>query len=149
MHLKAHILISDFSLCLNFVIKHCERDLDDITISSEKWSLSSCWLEIFGTKNVGCSTLNSIPQDIAIKKMILSLKIHLFHAGCPLLCHRRCGRHLHPADALCHYNGEGYRPQLDAHPSRAYHPTALTSPICPSAATRSVTGADPLKLCSA
>jgi len=149
MHLKAHILISDFSLCLDFVIKHNEWDQDDITISSEKWSLSLWWFDIFSTKNNGCSMLNSICQDIAIKKTILSLEIHLLHAGCPLLCPRCRGRHLHLANVLCPYNEEWHHPQLDAHPSRAYHPTASTSPICPGAATRSVTGADPLKLCSA
>jgi hypothetical protein len=68
MHLKDHILISDFSLRLDSVIKHYEWDLDEIAFSSEERTLSSRWLEILGTENVSCSTLNSICQDIAIER---------------------------------------------------------------------------------
>jgi hypothetical protein len=68
MRLKDHVLISDFSLRLDSVIKHYEWDLDEIAFSSEEHALSSRWLEILGAKNVGRSTLNSICQDIAIQK---------------------------------------------------------------------------------
>jgi hypothetical protein len=68
MRLKDHVLISDFSLRLDSIIKHYEWDLDEIAFSPEERSLSACWLEILGTENVGCSTLNSIRQYIAIKR---------------------------------------------------------------------------------
>jgi hypothetical protein len=68
MRLKDHILISDFSLRLDSVIKHYEWDLDEIAFSSEERALSSHWLEILGAENVGRSTLNSIRQDITIEK---------------------------------------------------------------------------------
>jgi hypothetical protein len=60
MRLKDHVLISDFSLRLDSVIKHYEWDLDEIAFSPEERSLSSRWLEILDTKSVGRSTLNSI-----------------------------------------------------------------------------------------
>jgi hypothetical protein len=68
MPLKDHVLISDFSLLLDSVIKHYEWDLDEIAFSTEERSLSARWLEILGTENVGRSTLNSIRQDIAIER---------------------------------------------------------------------------------
>jgi hypothetical protein len=68
MRLKDHVLISDFSLRLDSVIKHYEWDLDEIAFSPEERSLSARWLEILGTENVGRSTLNSIHQDITIKR---------------------------------------------------------------------------------
>jgi hypothetical protein len=68
MRLKDHVLISDFLLRLDSVIKHYKWDLDKIAFSSEERALSSRWLEILGAKNVGRSTLNSILQDITIKK---------------------------------------------------------------------------------
>jgi hypothetical protein len=74
MHLKAHVLISDFSICLDSAIKHYEWNLDDIAFSSEERSLSSHWLGILGTKNVGRFALNSICQNIAIEKRSSSWK---------------------------------------------------------------------------
>jgi hypothetical protein len=68
MRLKAHVLISDFSLRLNSVIKHYEWDLDEIAFSSEELTIASHWLEILGTENVGCTTLNSICQDLVIEQ---------------------------------------------------------------------------------
>ncbi len=68
MRLKAHVLISDFSLRLDSVIKHYEWDLDEIAFSSEERHVSSRWLEILGTENVGRTTLNSIRQDLAIEQ---------------------------------------------------------------------------------
>jgi hypothetical protein len=53
MCLKDHILISDFSLRLDYTIKHKEWDLDKIAFLPEEGSISSQWLEILGTKNVG------------------------------------------------------------------------------------------------
>ena len=74
MHLKDHVLISDFSLQLNSTIKHCKWDLDEIAFSPQEPSVSSRWLEVLGSKNVGRSTLNSIWQDIAIKQWLSSWK---------------------------------------------------------------------------
>jgi hypothetical protein len=68
MCLKAHVLISDFLLRLDSVIKHYEWDLDEIAFSSEECTVSSRWLEILGTENVGRTTLNSIRQDLAIEQ---------------------------------------------------------------------------------
>jgi hypothetical protein len=72
MCLKAHVLISDFSLRLDSVIKHCEWDLDEIAFSPEECTISSRWLEILGTENVGCTRLNSICQDLAIEQRSMS-----------------------------------------------------------------------------
>jgi hypothetical protein len=72
MHLKAHVLISDFLLCLDSVIKHYKWDLDKIAFSSEERTVSSRWLEILGTENVGRTTLNSIRQDLAIEQRSMS-----------------------------------------------------------------------------
>jgi hypothetical protein len=68
MRLKHHVLISDFSLRLDSVIKHYEWDLDEIAFSPEERSLSERWLKILGTENVGRSTLNSIRQEIAAER---------------------------------------------------------------------------------
>jgi hypothetical protein len=68
MRLKHHVLISDFSLRLDSMIKHYEWDLDEIAFSPEERSISERWLEILGTENIGRSTLSSIRQEIAIEK---------------------------------------------------------------------------------
>ncbi len=68
MHLKAHVLISDFSLCLDSIIKHYEWDLDKIAFSLEERTISSRWLEILSTENIGRTMLNSIRQDLAIEQ---------------------------------------------------------------------------------
>jgi hypothetical protein len=68
MRLKVHVLISNFSLHLDSVIKHYEGDLDEIAFSSEERTISSCWLEILGMENVGRNTLNWICQDLAIEQ---------------------------------------------------------------------------------
>jgi hypothetical protein len=68
MHLKDHMLVSDFSLRLDSTIKHYEWDLDEIAFSPEERTLSSCWLEILDSESVGRSTLNSIRQDIAMER---------------------------------------------------------------------------------
>jgi len=62
MCLKDHVLISDFSLRLDYTIKHKEWDLDKIAFLPQEGSISSQWLEIRGTKNVGRFMLNSICQ---------------------------------------------------------------------------------------
>ncbi len=77
MRLKDHVLISDFSLRLDSVIKHYEWDLDEIAISPEEISLSSQWLEILDAESVGRSTLNSIRQDLALERCS-STWIYLF-----------------------------------------------------------------------
>jgi hypothetical protein len=68
MRLKHHVLISDFSLRLDSVIKHYEWDLDEIAFSPEERVLSERWLKILGTENVGRSTLHSIRQEIAAER---------------------------------------------------------------------------------
>jgi hypothetical protein len=42
--------------------------LDKIAFSPEECSISSQWLEVLGSENIGHSSLNSIRQDIAIKQ---------------------------------------------------------------------------------
>jgi len=68
MHLKDHMLVSDFSLRLDSIIKHYEWDLDEIAFSPEERTLSSRWLEILDSESVSRSTLNSIRQDIAMER---------------------------------------------------------------------------------
>jgi len=77
MRLKHHVLISDFSLRLDSVIKHYEWDLDEIAFSPEERFISERWLKILGTENVGRSTLNSIRQEIAAERRS-STWIYLF-----------------------------------------------------------------------
>jgi hypothetical protein len=77
MRLKHHVLISDFSLRLDSVIKHYEWDLDEIAFSPEERVLSERWLKILGTENVGRSTLHSIRQEIAAERRS-STWIYLF-----------------------------------------------------------------------
>ena len=77
MRLKHHVLISDFSLRLDSVIKHYEWDLDEIAFSPEERVLSERWLTILGTENVGRSTLHSIHQEIAAERRS-STWIYLF-----------------------------------------------------------------------
>jgi hypothetical protein len=74
MRLKDHILISDFSLRLDSVITHYKWDLDEIAFSSEERIISTCWLEILGSKNVGPFMFNSICQDIIIERCSSSWK---------------------------------------------------------------------------
>jgi hypothetical protein len=68
MRLKHHVLISDFSLRLDSVIKHYEWDLDEIAFSPEERLVSERWLKILGTENVGRSTLHSIRQEITAER---------------------------------------------------------------------------------
>jgi hypothetical protein len=77
MRLKDHVLISDFSLHLDSIIKHYEWDLDEIAFSPEEKALSSRWLEILDAESVGRSTLNSIRQDLAVERRSSSW-IYLF-----------------------------------------------------------------------
>jgi hypothetical protein len=77
MHLKDHMLISDFSLRLGSTIKHYEWDLDEFAFSPEERTLSSQWLEVLDSESVGRSTLNSIRQDIAMEKQS-SFWVYLF-----------------------------------------------------------------------
>jgi hypothetical protein len=65
MRLKHHVLISDFSLRLDSVIKHYEWGLDKIAFSPEECLISERWLKILGAENVSHSTLHSIRQEIA------------------------------------------------------------------------------------
>ncbi len=68
LRLKHHMLISDFSLKLDTLIKHYEWDLDEIAFSLEERTLSSHWLEVLDSESVGRSTLSSIRQDLAIER---------------------------------------------------------------------------------
>jgi hypothetical protein len=77
MRLKHHVLISDFSLRLDSVIKHYEWDLDEIAFSPEERLISERCLKILGTENIGRSTLHSIRQEIAAERRS-STWIYLF-----------------------------------------------------------------------
>jgi hypothetical protein len=60
LRLKDHMLVSDFSLKLDTLIKHYEWDLEAIAFLPEERTLSSHWLEVLDSESVGRSTLNSI-----------------------------------------------------------------------------------------
>jgi hypothetical protein len=77
MRLKHHVLISDFSLLLDSVIKHYEWGLDEIAFSPEECLVSERWLKILGAENIGRSTLHSIRQEIASERCS-STWIYLF-----------------------------------------------------------------------
>jgi len=62
------MLISDFAIRLDAVIKHYEWELDQIAFSSEEQIRSAEWLAILGNDNVGKSTLTSTRQSLAVER---------------------------------------------------------------------------------
>jgi hypothetical protein len=77
------VLIADFTLRLDSTIKHYEWDLDKIAFLPEERLISARWLNILRDKNMGCSMLNSIHQDIAIEQQLSAWK-YLFTLLCIL-----------------------------------------------------------------
>jgi hypothetical protein len=61
------MLISDFAICLNAVIKHYEWELYQIPFPSEEQAWSAKWLAILSDKNIGKCTLTSIRQLLAVE----------------------------------------------------------------------------------
>jgi hypothetical protein len=67
LQLRDHILILDFTLHLDGVIKHYEWELDRLAFSLEEQARSAEWLAILDDENVGKSTLTFICQLLAVK----------------------------------------------------------------------------------
>jgi ABC-type arginine transport system ATPase subunit len=61
------MLISNFAICLDKIIKHYGWELNQVAFSAEEQARSSDWLDILGNKKVGKSTLTSILQFIAVE----------------------------------------------------------------------------------
>jgi hypothetical protein len=57
LQLQEHVLISDFSICLDAVIKHNQWELDQIAFSPEEQARSAEWLNVLDYEHVGKSTL--------------------------------------------------------------------------------------------
>jgi hypothetical protein len=64
LRLRQHELISDFSICLDVVIKHYQWDLEQVAFSPEEQSQSGEWLTTFENEHIGKSTLSSICQSL-------------------------------------------------------------------------------------
>jgi hypothetical protein len=55
-----HVLISDFSSCIDAVMKHYQFELNQVAFSLEEQAYSAKWLNIHNTEHAGKSTLSSI-----------------------------------------------------------------------------------------
>ncbi len=67
LQLQEHVLISNFAVRLDAVIKHYKWDLDHIAFSEEEQSCCAKWMAILGNKNVRKSMLISIHQSLAVE----------------------------------------------------------------------------------
>ncbi len=67
LQLKEHVLISDFSVRMDAVIKHYQWKLDQVAFTPEEQSRSAEWLSVLEGEHVGKSTLSSICQSLAVE----------------------------------------------------------------------------------
>ncbi len=67
LHLASHVLISNFAVQLDTVIKHYEWELGQISFSAEEQAHSDEWLATF-EETPGRATLTNICQSLAVEK---------------------------------------------------------------------------------
>jgi len=53
LQLKEHVLISDFSIRMDAVIKHYQWELDQVAFTPEEQSCSAEWLSVLEQEHVG------------------------------------------------------------------------------------------------
>jgi hypothetical protein len=70
LHLNLHVLISNFAVQLDMVIKHYEWDLGRISFSDNEQAHSEEWLAAM-EDNVGKSTLTTIHHSLAVERRSL------------------------------------------------------------------------------
>ncbi len=66
LHLTSHVLISNFAVQLDIVIKYYERDLGQISFSVEEQAHAEEWLSA-AEDNIGKSTLTTIRHSLAVE----------------------------------------------------------------------------------
>jgi hypothetical protein len=67
LHLNSHVLISNFAVTLDTVIKHYEWELDQISFSDEEQAHSDEWLAVFEETSIR-ATLTQIRHSLAVEK---------------------------------------------------------------------------------
>jgi hypothetical protein len=67
LQLRNHVVILDFTLHLDGVIKHYECELDRLAFSPEEQACLAEWLAILDNENVRKSTLTSIRQSHTVE----------------------------------------------------------------------------------
>jgi hypothetical protein len=67
LHLTLHVLISNFAVQLDTIIKHYEWELDRISFSDEEQAHSDEWLEAFEETSIR-ATLTQIRHSLAVEK---------------------------------------------------------------------------------
>jgi len=60
LQLREHVLISDFSVCMDAIIKHYQWELHQVAFTPEEHALSADWLNVLDREHAGKSTLPSI-----------------------------------------------------------------------------------------
>ncbi len=67
LHLTSHVLISNFAVTLDTVIKHYEWELDRVSFSEEEQAHSDEWLQAFEDTSIR-ATLSQIRHSLAAEK---------------------------------------------------------------------------------
>jgi len=67
LHLSSHVLISNFAVQLDIIIKHYEWELDRISFSAEEQAHSDEWLAAFEETSIR-ATLTQIRHSLAVEK---------------------------------------------------------------------------------
>jgi len=67
LHLNSHVLISNFAVTLDTVIKHYEWELDRISFSEEEQAHTDEWLAAFEETSIR-ATLSQIRHSLSVKK---------------------------------------------------------------------------------
>ena len=67
LHLSSHVLISNFAVQLDTIIKHYEWELDRISFSAEEQAHSDEWLAAFEETSIR-ATLTQIRHSLAVEK---------------------------------------------------------------------------------
>jgi hypothetical protein len=67
LQLRSHVLISDFLVQMDAIIKHYQWELDQVAFTPEEQSCSAEWQDVLDREQVGNSTLSSIRQSLAVE----------------------------------------------------------------------------------
>jgi hypothetical protein len=101
LHLTSHVLIANFAVTLDTVIKHYEWDLDRISFSDEEQAHTDEWLAAFEETSIR-ATLSQIRQSLR-RETICHLEVHLQSPGSAHLHYScRCPWLLHSHALLSH-----------------------------------------------
>ncbi len=109
MRLKHHVLISDFSLHLDSIIKHYKWGIDEIAFSPEERLVSERWLEILGGRKRRPLYSPLHPPRNRCRATLIHLDLPLLHPGYPRRHRSRRRRSLHPL-GLTYYHLQNPHP---------------------------------------